>query len=303
MNSRFLTATFGCYLVLGIVAFPGCSRAKDRPESQMPIPTPSPVNSQPVDDILLLNSVFVRDDSLTYGNFTIRKQSRKANLDGLKVDVLYAALKKNEKPLRKLDGNVYFGAGNSIDFGLFSFLNAESKQLLVSQQIPRRGAHWVVDVSSDGRVIFDSKKYEVGREEFQVCDIDRDGTYEILLPVVSFYMFEDYAVAETPLPIIIFKYDKGKQEYIPANPEFRDFALRDVDEAITRIPGVDSASYLPKMLDVILTYIYAGKEDIAWQFFETHYQRFDKEKMKWKLINEIKNGPAYKYIYRNRSQN
>lgn len=301
MNIRSLKAKFGYCFIVCVLSLPGCSVVEGSHEISVTNPTPELQNSQPDNEPLLLNDLFTQNDKLSYGKFEVAKQSRQINLDGLKVDVLYAVLKKESKIVRKLDGNEYFGAGNSIDFGLFSFLGS-GKQLFVSQLVPRGGIHWVVDVSSDGKVIFDSKKYEVGREDFQAYDIDKDGIYEILLPVDSFYGFADYAEAETPLPLIIFKYDKSKREYFPANPEFSDYALRDIESKITHFRSADSMSYLPRILDVVLNYIYAGKEDIAWRFFDKNYDRPDKVEMKTKIINRVKDGSAYKSIYRSRTQ-
>jgi hypothetical protein len=51
------------------------------------------------------------------------------------TEVSFAVLKKRGKLLAKFDG-MYSGVGNATDFGLFSFLKGEAKQLFVSRRFP-----------------------------------------------------------------------------------------------------------------------------------------------------------------------
>lgn len=267
-----------------------------------PAATPVPANREYPEH---LSNVFVGEDSLSYNTFEVIKLTKKVTLEyppEMKltpevVEVSYAVLKKKGKVLAKFDG-VYFGAGNATDFGLFSFLGGGTKQLAVSQTIPRGGRHWVADLASDGRIIFDSADYGVGREEFSVIDLDKDGIYEISLPITEFYMFENMAMSETPLPEIVFKYEKKARKYLPANLEFQAYSLRNIEEDLKRLDSNDGREYLSKRLDIVLRYVYAGKEDQAWSFFEKEYQRPDKEEMKSKIMAVLRDEGVYKHIYR-----
>ncbi len=253
-----------------------------------------------------IDSIFVDKDSLSYNGYDVVKLKKNVKLEyppemkskPESVEVSYAVLKKKNKVLDTFDG-VYFGAGNATNFGLFSFLGKE-KQLAVSQTIPRGGRHWVVDLSGDARVIFDSGNYRVGREEFYVIDIDKNGIYEITLPITEFYMFENMSMAETQLPTIIFKYDAKAREYLPANPMFQNYLLSGIEDEIKKLNSGTVGSYLSDRLDIVLRYVYAGKEQEAWSFFDKEYKLPNKEEIKSKIKSVLENESVYKYIYENR---
>lgn len=257
---------------------------------------------QPIDNI------FVDGDSLSYNGFEVVKLEKKVKYyypPEMKpppdlLDASYAVLKKKGRAVAKFDG-AYHGAGNATDFGLFSFLGGSKKQLAVSLTVPRGGRHWVVDLSTTARVVFDSGDYGVGREELSVIDIDKDGVYEISLPLTEFYMFENMHTAETPLPEIIFKYDVRARKYVPANPSFPTYALRGIENEVSRLNPGEENGYLSKRLGILLRYIYAGKEKEAWDFFDREYRLPDREQMKSKIKTMLRNEGAYKYIYGRRA--
>lgn len=254
-----------------------------------------------------IDSIFIDTDSLSYNGYDVVKLKKEVKLEyppemkskPESVEVSYAVLKKKNKVLDTFDG-VYFGAGNATNFGLFSFLGKETKQLVVSQTIPRGGRHWVVDLSSEARVIFDSRDYGVGREEFDVTDIDKDGVYEISLPITEFYMFENMSMAETPLPTIIFKYDEKAKKYLPANRIFQNYLLTGIEDKIKQLNSGDKSNCLSDRLDIVLRYVYVDKEEEAWSFFDKEYKLTNKEEIKSKIKSILKNEKVYKYIYENR---
>jgi hypothetical protein len=269
---------------------------------------PTPDHVQPEEYPQPIDNIFVDGDSLSYNGFEVVKLEKKVKYyypPEMKsppdlIDASYAVLKKNGRVLAKFDG-VYHGVGNVTDFGLFSFLGGGEKQLAVSLTVPRGGRHWIVDLSSSARVIFDSGDYGVGREELSVIDIDKDGVYEISLPLTEFYMFENMHTAETPLPEIIFKYDRGAKKYIPANPSFQSYVLRGIEDEVNQLNPNEENGYLLKRLGIVLRYIYAGKEKEAWDFFDREYRLPDKEQMKSKIKAVLQNEGAYKYIYGKRA--
>jgi hypothetical protein len=264
----------------------------------------TPDRVQPEEYPQPIDNIFVDGNSLSYNGFEIVKLEKKVEYHyppemKSPPDLLgasYAVLKKNGRVLAKFDG-VYHGAGNATDFGLFPFLGGSEKQLAVSLTVPRGGKHWVVDLSSTARVIFDSGDYGVGREELNVIDIDKDGVYEISLPLTEFYMFENMNMAETPLPEIIFKYDVRARKYIPANPSFPSYVLRGIEDEVNRLNPSEENGYLSKRLGILLRYIYAGEEKEGWDFFNREYRLPDKEQIKSKIKAVILDEGAYKYIY------
>lgn len=238
-----------------------------------------------------INNVFIKDDALSFGNYSVEKVNKKVQIEQTSgsSEVSYAVLKRGGKVLAKFDG-ISSGMGNATEFGLFSFLGNENKQLVVSQTIPRNGRHWIVDLSPDFRVIYDSADYAVGREDLSVLDIDKNGQYEILLEDTAFYGFEKLSMAGAPLPLIIFKYDEKAGKYLPANHLFKEYALEN-------IKSITSENNLAKLLAVTLQYIYAGEEQTGWEFFDKEYKNPDREDIKSRAKAILRKEPVYKFIY------
>lgn len=259
---------------------------------------PSLASQQSDDGPLEIRSFFVKGETLSYMGYDIAKLNKKVKLKYTsgETEVSYAVLKKGNKVLAKFDGT-YSGVGNATDFGLFSFFGREAKQLVVSQSVPRGGRYWVVNLSPEFRVVYDSRAYRVGREDLGVLDIDKDGRYEILQEVTAFYGFDNFNSAETPLPLVIFKYDDKAGQYLPANDQFQAYSLHDTERAISRLTS-DENGYLSSRLDIVLEYIYAGKEKEGLDLFERIYEHPDKDKTRARVMAVLRNDPVYRFIYR-----
>lgn len=257
----------------------------------------TPASKQPARYIHLLESATDKSDALSYDGCDLVKLTKKVKLEGTPnfTEVSYAVLKRNGKVLVKFDG-VYSGVGNATDFGLFSFLKGEAKQIFVSQTIPRGGRHWVVNLSPDFHIIYDSGGWGVGRDDFTVIDVDGDGVYEISQEVTAFYGFESMSPSETPLPEVIFKYDERERKYLPASQLLQDFTLEGIERQIENLRLGERR--LSSVLSVVLQYIYAGKDQEAWSFFEREYIQSDREQMKAKILAVLKNEAVYKYLHR-----
>lgn len=177
--------------------------------------------------------------------------------------------------------------------------------MFISQDIFRGGNQWIVSFSPGLRVIFDGEKYSVGREGYDVVvtDRDKDGTYEITLPLTHFYGFQNLSPAATPLPTIIFKYNAKAREYLPANYEFRDYLLRDIEKQKAEISPVQDTlnNHLSDVMSITLDYIFAGEEQKAWTFFDDSYKLTDKTKIKADIKAELKDHPVYRFLYQKRS--
>jgi hypothetical protein len=259
------------------------SAVSQQPETpdQQPPSVPAETKEEPRQ----ISDVFVQADTLTEGDYTVIKLKKKVKIEDTTdlIDVSYAVLKRKGKILATFDG-VYFSLGNATDFGLFPFLGGNAKQLVVSQTIPRGGRHWIVDLSPEYCIVYDSADYGVGREDLSVLDIDKDGRFEVLQENVAFYGLDGFSMADTPLPLVIFKYDERARKYLPANHLFKDYALKNIDTE-------------SKPLDKTLRYIYAGEEQKGWAFFDKECQSSDKEDLKSKITAILKRDPVYKFIY------
>lgn len=250
----------------------------------------------------MFSDFFVEEDTLSFNGYQIVKLYNTVKLEGMKADVSYAELKRNGRAIGRFDG-LYYPAGNGTDFGLCSLLGGQSKQLLVSQRIPRSGRHWIVDLSSDARVLFDSYDYGMGREEVFVMDVDKDGVSEIGLLLTAFWGFGPLAPSQHEvLPMIVFKYDRRSRKYLPANHVFANELAGIEEEAIAVGPADkprDSISieYLAKRLGIFFRYVYAGRREQGWTFFNRTYNLADKDEMKAKIRQRLEREPVYRFIY------
>ena len=252
-------------------------------------------------EFIQMRDYFTEDESLNYKEFTVKKVFHEKKPDDLPAaDISDAVIQKNGKTLIILEG-VYYPLGNGTDFGLFSFFSDNEKQLVVSHTIPRGGMHYVVNLSTKPKIIFDSAKYNVGREDFGMIDIDGDGIYEISLESTAFYGLEivpSLANMSVPLTSIYFKYDKKIEQFVPSNHKLQDFILRDIDNEISRINRQDKETQFADVLAVTLKYVYAGKEKEAWEFFDREYTFDDKNQRKTAIRKVLMSEPTYKFIRR-----
>src|SRR5215813_3512412 len=268
--------------------------APDARHSPQATPTTS-ASAQPEE--ILMSDIFTSEESLSYNGFKISKlESIAKRSKSEQIEFSYAVIKKNGRVFAKFD-SFRDGLMNATDIGLFPLLGGKTKQLIISQTLPRTGRHWIVELSANPRVLFDSGDYEVGREEVWAVDLDGDGVYEIWLYVTTFYgEFNQLSVVNTPLPKMVFRYDKRAGRYLPANHSYRDYLLKDIDTNISNLPTVVGERYLASRLNILLRLLYTGKEKEGWEFFDKAYTLPDADKIKAKVKEVIQEAPAYKFI-------
>jgi len=242
-----------------------------------------------------MSDIFTREKSLSYKGFKIAIIAKEGRSRNHLQELSYVVIKKNGRVLAKFGGPIY--PLTVTDIGLFPLLGGKTKQLIISQTLPRAGRHWIVELTPNPKVLFDSGDYEVGREEVWTVDLDGDGVYEISLFVTSFYgAFNQLSVMSTPLPTVVFSYDKRAGRYLPANHRYRDYLLKGIENEISELPTAVGERYLARRLDVLLRLLYAGKEKEGWEFFDKAYTLPDADKIKAIVNEEIQKAPAYKYI-------
>lgn len=301
----------GLLLVLSAVA---CT-ARSRPGSQGSEQSAARVFADPVIEVSpadaasedpcaeMFSTFFVAVDSISYNGYEIVRlhktvQDKEYDAD---IPVTYAVLKSGGKTLAVFDG-VYFGAGNATDFGLASLLGGETNQLVVSQTVPRGGRHWVVDISSDGATLFDSYDWDLGREEVCVHDFDGDGIAEISMLLTRFWGFGAMSMAESPMPDVVFKYEAKVRKYLPDKLAFAG-GLSHIDEDVQTIDPNENpreglkGPYLATRLDIFLRYVYAGRENDGWSFFDKTYNLTDKQDVRREIKRTLDAEPVYRFIY------
>jgi|SRR5262245_9709537 len=281
----------------------GCK--KSAPDPQKPLSAPDARQSPQATSIpsasaepkmILMSDIFTREKSLSYKGFKVAIIAKRKRSKSHLQELSYVVIKKNERALAKFGGPIDHPL-TATDIGLFPFLGGKSKQLIISQTVPRGGRHWIVELTDNPKVLFDSGDYEVGREEVWTVDLDGDGVYEIWLFVTSFYgAFNQLSVSATPLPTVIFKYDKRAGRYLPANHRYRDYLLKGIETEISELPTAVGERYLARRLDVLLRLLYAGKEKEGWEFFEKAYTLPDADRIKAIVNEEIQKAPAYNFI-------
>lgn len=119
-----------------------------------------------------MSDIFTKEESLTYNGFKIAKlESIAKRSESEQIEFSYAVIKKSGKVLAKFDSFRY-GLMNATGIGLFPLLGGKTKQLIISQTVPRGGRHWVVDLTANDQL----------------------------------------SVSATPLPTVFFRYDKKEKE-------------------------------------------------------------------------------------------
>lgn len=236
----------------------------------------------------------VSEDALIYKGYTLEKRFKShPDLTDKAKTVEYAVLRQSDRKIEKFD--LIEHPLSVIDFGLFSFLGSEEKQIFISQTAPRSGSHWIVSFKPEYQSIFNSSEFNVGGEDFQIGDFDKDGVYELSFAnYISLKSNSQTPATSMPFTEIIFKFNPILNKYLPANPQFAHYLLRDVDEQTKLIRRENKDTQFADVLDITLKYIYAGKEKDAWEFFEERYDFEDKQIR----INAVKSAFEKDVIYK-----
>jgi hypothetical protein len=248
-----------------------------------------------------LEEVFTKEDQLLYRGYEVTK------CNDSQGDFWSATLKKDGKVLAT------FRSGYKkewTNFGLLPFLGGNTKQLIVEQF--SGGAHccwsyWILNLLPDLEVIYESQQYPVGYGLLPV-ELDEDGVFEFTQGILTFDYFDRLCHALSPIPTVVFKYVEDENRYLPASHLFPDYLLNRIEKDIQKVKELNEkvdfttyddsgGQYLSAVLQVVLCYIYAGKESEGWLFYDNKYQLPDKEEMKSKIRKKLKSCLVYQHIY------
>lgn len=247
-------------------------------------------------------------DRISYKGYVLQRKNRTVvdpEMAVKPINVSYAVLKRRRKRLMKFDANVYFGLGNGTRFGLISILGNHTKQAIISQDVFRGGVQWIVTLSRHPRIIFDGRSWSVGREgdDLGIVDLDGDDIHEITVPITDFYQLHDkMSMYQIPLPSIIFRYDRVKKAYLPANRRFRTYLRQDLESIDSRLNSSDPFERKSAVLKKLLTYIYIGRRAEGWRFFDRTYTLDDREEIRNRVKSILRRQPVYKFIYNQRKK-
>lgn len=250
----------------------------------------------------MFSNLFVRMASVSYNGYEIVRLQKTVYDHGIPIPESYAELRSSGRRVMTFEGT-YLVAGNETNFGFASLLGGATKQLLVSQIVPRGGRHWVVDLTGESAVIFDSHDWVVAPEDVCVHDFDGDGVDELLLTSARLCGVGRMSMVECPLVSVEFKYDANARKYFP-DRDFLARRLEGISEDAAEIdpdeetPGGVTGSYLARRLDILLRYVYGGREQEGWSFFKRTYNLPDKTAIEREIIAALAQDPVYKFVYR-----
>jgi hypothetical protein len=256
----------------------------------------------------MFSSLFVAADSISYKEYEIARLHKTVYDKETRSDIpaSFAVLKSGGKEIMKFEGNAS-GVGNETNFGFASLLGGDTKQLIVSQTIPRNGRHWVVDLGSEAVVVFDSHDWGLGQEDVCAHDFDDDGIVELSLMIEKFCGIGAMSIAECPLVGVVFKYDPPARKYIPDRGALSHL-LDGISEDAIEIDSAEQpsqsekGSYLAERLDIFLRYIYGGQEREGWSYFDKSYDLQDKTEIEGKIRVTLEQEPVYRFLFGKKSR-
>jgi hypothetical protein len=259
----------------------------------------------------LMEKIAVKEDKLSYKGYDLIRLNKKAHYVNKEaninrtIDVSYAVLKKKGKTVAVID-KIQASVGNDTKFGTFPLLKDKEKQLIIEQTSNRWWEYWIADVSLNFRLIYDSTKYRVGHD-LAALDINKDGTYELIQSLHTFWFFDRLCGSCSPNIGIVFKYDERVGKYLPANQLFPQYALEGIEENIRAVQSfnsrtdftkfTDTGEYLGNVLNVVIPYLYAAKVKEAWSFYDAEYRLADKVEMQAKLKAQLNRCAVYQAIH------
>ena len=249
------------------------------------------------------DTISTADDFLEYKGIRVEraylKQDRRST----------ATIKRGHRVLaRHGKGEDRFGHDSTF-FGLFPLLGSNEKQLIVAQFTG--GAHccyqyWIYELYPKFSLIFDGTKYEIGDgfDPIAFQDLDGDGRYEFTQKIMTFdYWLDCYTC--TPQPSMVFKYDRYRHKYLPANRRFVSYVLKDARAEIRELEEImktpeserDPVVIDYDSFDILLSYIYAGEEKEAWSLYGKFADRCESCPWRRKIRKKLKADSLYRFIY------
>ena len=308
------TALFCLIVLMSLLNFSCRRNVESSPiaanEKFVETPQPAPTTEK-FEEIDIIDQFAAGQDnrmtSLDFEDYRIKRVTvkKKDDFDGTLIDVNEAVLSKKGKTLARFEGTIH-SLGNSMSFGLYPFLGGSEKQLLVIDESPRSDREWIVGLTPKFEIMFDAADYNVQGGHLRLVDIDKDGVYELLYGKFLNEAFVNQSNGTRPVGMIVFKFEPKTRKYVPATHFFTDYTLRGIAEKVREFNESKNKS-LDSCLEIFMTYVYAGKEDEGWKFFDKEGLDFSsletsngKVKGKQNIIEHIKTtlnkDPIYKCI-------
>jgi hypothetical protein len=251
-------------------------------------------------------------DAISYYGIKVRK------IFDAKRDKYIVYITKGRSVLARHTTEEGARAKDSSCFALYPLLGKNTKQLIVTQfsgGLHCCWSYWIYDLYPKFRLIFNGDQWSVGDgfDELEFQNLDADRALEFTQKILTFDYFDDLPYVSSPQPTIVFKYDPKLGKYYPANWRFVSFLFKGVAEEIKEIQKYNEDLrksdvkiyadrfdlYRINALDVILRYIYVGREREAWAFYDRELKEklINKARLKSMIKKKLKNDAVYKSIY------
>jgi hypothetical protein len=136
--------------------------------------------------------------------------------------------------------------------------------------------------------------------------VDLDGNGNLALPIrtTTFDYFRG-AFAWSPGAIVWFRYDAKLDRFLPANDLCFKETQKDIDSDIAKLRSdarkqdvEPDAEFRRLVLDVVIAYLYAGRDQDAWEFYDREYKESDRDEVKADVIDTAKHDPYYEELVR-----
>lgn len=198
--------------------------------------------------------------------------------------------------------------------GFLKVLNTKNDQAII--QLYSGGAHCcldyvIYDLEPEFRPIYDSRGPDRISivDELRPVDLNGDGIMEFLRLVGSFDYLSPYGHAGASFPPAIFEYDNTSGKFELANKKYPDVVLKSLRSQIDAYPDwiTDNAKYgtviTPEdvredlVRSTFVYWVYAGKKDEAWKYFDENYTFPNREKYRKDFLRLFQEDPTYRSIY------
>ncbi len=220
-------------------------------------------------------------------------------------------------------GSVLFrssnGAKTADDLLLTTFplLGGQEKQIVIEEytgDVFCCTYNYVLKAGDSLDVLYSSTQYPVG---FGLVpqDFNGDGVYELVTTLTRFDNFLNLPHDVSPAPRVIFRYDPKVGLYVVGNLEFAAVVLEDVEKEKRIVEELRAgraegkaadrewrSQYTGSVLNVALSYMYAGRQQEGWAYLVSNYDLDDREVLVANLRYYLLRCPIFRSIHGNAGQ-
>lgn len=160
------------------------------------------------------------------------------------------------------------------------------------------GAHccwtyWIVSLGDHSGLVQEFKN----ETDVSFYDIDNDGRIEIWTKDGAFEHFDCLSPTDSPLPTVIFRLESRALKDV--GQEYKEGYDREIEDAWSTLKTFEldrfrAANYacegesretMPKVLRIVLAYLYSGREQAAWQALEQMWPAHGVERIRRQIID------------------